>query len=222
MIIFADEYFIAANKKPGVFSAKGKDGKNSIIENLSKEYGQLYPVNRLDAPVSGIILFARTQKAADNLSAQLGTTAEKRYVCAVDNEPEEESGKLENFLLFSGKGINKTYVKKASGKNTKKAVLYYNRICRTDNFVILEILLKTGRKHQIRAQLSEIGCHIRGDLKYGAKRSNKGGGISLHAYSMKIKHPETGEELNLFAPPPEDPVIQFAMDSNLLPSSFKK
>lgn len=221
-IILEDKDFIVINKDCGLFSQASKNRNDSIIELLQPTFENLYPVNRLDAPASGIIIYARNKLTAGILSNQITKNAEKRYLCAVDNCPPVKTGKLVNHLFFKKQRINKTYISLEKRSNTKKAVLLYNYLYKTDNYHILEILLKTGRHHQIRAQLGNMGCHIRGDLKYGAKRSIKGGGISLHAYFLKFNHPKTGKPIELLAKPPDnDPLLKDAFKSNLIPSKFE-
>ena len=213
MIIYSDDDVIAVNKKCGEAVQPGPGVEESLIEKLSDEFGTLYPVHRIDRPVSGIVLFARTKKAAAALSAGFATDGKikKTYLCAVDSPPPAESGVLENYILIpSGKKANKVYIKNESGKNTKRAVLEYRLAAETERYHILEIILRTGRKHQIRAQLANIGCHVKGDLKYGARRSNRGGGISLHALSLSFTHPSTGEMISLTAPLPDDPLWKAA------------
>ena len=216
MIIYSDSNLLVVNKSPGDYVQSGKSGEKSLIDKLEPEWGKLFPVHRIDVPVSGVVVFARTQKAAASLSAQFSATESaviKRYICAVDNPPPAKTGRLENFILIpSGKKGNKVYIKDAAGKNIKSAILDYRQLFQTEKYHILEIILHTGRKHQIRAQLSNAGCHVKGDVKYGARRTNPGGGISLHALSLKIQNPETGKSIQFYAEPPEDAVWNAVKD----------
>ena len=224
MVIFSDEDIVIANKACGKAAQPGPGAENSLLEELSQDFGELYPVHRLDMPVSGIIVFARTSAAAANLSEQFRTSSvQKTYICAVDNPPPAESGRLENHLhIPSGKKANKVYIRTEAGSGTKKAVLDYKQIYKTDRYYILEISLKTGRKHQIRAQLSNIGCHVKGDIKYGSRRTNRGGGIHLHALSLSFLHPRTGEELSFTAPLPQDAVWNTVCSETGLPSCLEQ
>ena len=129
----------------------------------------------------------------------------KVYWAVVKNAPPQESGTLTHWLVRNPKQ-NKSYAHEKEVSDSKKAVLDYNIIKKLDNYFLLEIDLKTGRHHQIRAQLATIGCTIKGDLKYGADRSNKDGGIHLHARSLEIMHPVQKEPMPFLAPPPEDPI----------------
>ncbi len=221
MLLYQDKDIIAVNKKIGEYVLPGIKGEPALIDRLEKSYGRLLPVHRIDVPVSGIVLFARTKAAAADLGRQFSGQAdkpvEKRYLCAVDAAPPAESGRLEDYLYIpSGKKLNKVRVLKEPGKNTKKAVLDYRLIFRTERYYILEIMLLTGRKHQIRAQLAAAGCHIKGDIKYGAKRTNPDGGIHLHAISLKLASPSSGASLFILAPLPDDPLWN-ALPPNLLP-----
>ena len=208
MIIYEDENILAVNKKAGEFVQSAEHSRSTLFSDLSKKYGKLYIVHRLDTPASGIIVFARNKKTAADLSRQFSEgLVEKRYICAVDSAPPEDSGRLAGHILIpSGKKGNKVYVKPEAGKNTKKAVLDYRLLSKTEKYHIIEVKLITGRKHQIRAQLAAAGCHIKGDVKYGAKRTNPGGGIHLHAYRLSFKLSDKDKALNLEAPLPDDPV----------------
>jgi len=129
----------------------------------------------------------------------------KVYWAVVKNAPPQESGTLTHWLVRNPKQ-NKSYAHEKEVSDSKKAVLDYNIIKKLDNYFLLEIDLKTGRHHQIRAQLATIGCTIKGDLKYGADRSNKDGGIHLHSRSLLLLHPVQKEPVSFLAPPPEDPI----------------
>lgn len=212
MIIYSDQDILAVNKRPGEFIQSSDKETLCLVERLEKEYGRLYIVHRLDTPASGIIVFARNKASAAELNRQFSSrTVEKKYLCAVDSPPPEEEGRLKNYIITgSGKNKNKVFIRKSPDKNTKEAVLDYRLIYKTEHYHILEIKLITGRKHQIRAQLAAAGCHIKGDIKYGARRTNPGGGIHLHAASLRIKLPagrgKPEKELTLCAPLPDDPV----------------
>ncbi|MDC7225570.1 MAG: RNA pseudouridine synthase [Spirochaetales bacterium] len=221
MHIFSDDDIIIVNKRCGQAVQPGPGVTDSLIESLEKDFGKLYLVHRLDTPVSGIIVFARSKKSAASLSRQFSNAeVKKKYVCAVDNPPPVENGTLENLIhIPSGKKANKVYIRTEDGRNTKKAVLDYRTIFRTDRYYILEIILHTGRRHQIRAQLSNIGCHIKGDVKYGARRTNRAGGIHLHALSLSFVHPRTGTQLEFSAPLPDEPLWNAVCEGVDLPPS---
>ena len=208
MKIYEDEMIVAVNKPAGTPVQSGKDLKDSLVSNLEREYGKIYVVHRIDTPVSGIVLFARTKRAASDLSRQFSERrVVKRYLAASTGSLPDEAGRLEDFIhVPSGRKANKVYIRSESSAGTKKAVLTYRKIYRTDHYNIYEIILETGRKHQIRAQLAARGAAVKGDIKYGARRTNPGGGIHLHALSIEFRHPGNGRNLKIEAPLPEDPV----------------
>ena len=179
---------------------------------ISKKYNKpgdvfLGVVHRLDRPTSGIVVFARTSKALTRLNKMFSERKTKKtYWAVVKTMPPENSGNLVHYLRRNQKQ-NKSYatIKEVSG--SKRAELDYSVLEKLKSFFLLEIDLKTGRHHQIRAQLTAIGCTIKGDLKYGAARSNKDGGIHLHARTLSFIHPVKKELMTWVAPPPtEDPV----------------
>ena len=218
MQIYCDDRILVVNK-PCCEAVQSVVDKNiSLVEALEKEYGRLWIVHRLDQPVSGIMVFARTAAAAAVLSRQFGNgDVHKIYIAAVDNPPPENEGTLENYIhIPPGKRINKVFIRQDGTGGAKRAVLDYRLIHRTDRYIILKLHPKTGRKHQIRAQLAAAGCRIKGDLKYGASRSNPGGGIHLHAYSLEFRHPETGCTVSFTAPPPDDPIWNAVKGSGAL------
>ena len=216
-VLFEDNHLIVVNKRVGDIVQGDKTGDDPLSEvvkqYLKEKYnkpGNVYlgVVHRLDRPTSGIVLFAKTSKALPRLNkmfAQGGT--KKIYWAVVKNAPPQESDTLTHWLVRNPKQ-NKSYAHEKEVPESKKAVLNYRLIKKLDNYFLLEIDLKTGRHHQIRAQLAAIGCTIKGDLKYGADRSNKDGGIHLHARSLTIVHPVQKESNTFLAPPPEDPIWQ--------------
>jgi 23S rRNA pseudouridine1911/1915/1917 synthase len=208
MVVYFDDSIIAVNKKAGISVQPGKNGTEALTEILEPEYGKLFVVHRIDTPASGLVLFARTKAAAAALSSQFSThTIKKRYLVAANNCPKDGEGRLTDFIhVPSGNKANKVYIKSATDRNTKKSSLIYKEIFKTDKYHILEIFLETGRRHQIRVQLAGAGCHIKGDVKYGAKRTNRGGGIHLHALSLEFNHPGDGRKIYLLADLPDDPV----------------
>jgi 23S rRNA pseudouridine1911/1915/1917 synthase len=168
--------------------------------------------HRLDRPTTGVVLFARTSKALTRLNAMFQShelirktywaIVEKAEIGKVKGE-NDEAIRLENYLWRNEKQ-NKSFVVKAGTKDAKRAVLSYRAIAQSDRYTLLEINLETGRHHQIRCQLSAIGLPIKGDLKYGAKRSNPDGGISLHARKIEFVHPVSKLPISITAPVPED------------------
>lgn len=214
-VLFEDNHLIVVNKRVGDIVQGDKTGDDPLSE-VVKQYlkekhnkpGNVYlgVVHRLDRPTSGIVLFSKTSKALPRLNKMFAQGETKKvYWAVVKNAPPQESGTLTHWLVRNPKQ-NKSYAHEKEVSDSKKAVLDYNIIKKLDNYFLLEIDLKTGRHHQIRAQLATIGCTIKGDLKYGADRSNKDGGIHLHARSLEIMHPVQKEPMPFLAPPPEDPI----------------
>ena len=166
-------------------------------------------MHRLDRPTSGALVFARTSKGLSRLNEQFrDKTTRKVYWAVVENKPEKKEGTLVHYLKKNEKQ-NKSYASLTETKDSKKAVLSYKLLCSSDKYHLLEIELETGRHHQIRCQLASIGCVIKGDLKYGAKRSNKDGSIHLHARHLEFSHPTTKELISVTAPVPDEPLWHY-------------
>ncbi|WP_136465653.1 RluA family pseudouridine synthase [Flagellimonas onchidii] len=214
-VLYEDNHLIVINKRSGDIVQGDKTGdaplSEVVKEYLKKKYnkpGNVYlgVVHRLDRPTSGIVLFAKTSKALPRLNKLFAEgKAKKVYWAVVKNPPEQERGTLEHWLVRNPKQ-NKSYAYEKEVANSKKAILDYSIRKKLDSYSLLEINLKTGRHHQIRAQLAAVGCHIKGDLKYGAQRSNKNGGIHLHARSLALEHPVKKETILFEAAPPEDAI----------------
>lgn len=214
-ILYEDNHLIAVNKRPGdiVQGDKTRDMPLSEVVKLyiKEKYdkpGNVYlgVAHRLDRPTSGIVVFAKTSKALPRLNKLFSEKkAKKTYWAIVKNPPQKESDTLVHWLKRNPKQ-NKSYAHLKEVTDSKKGILEYRMLKKLDNYFLLEIDLKTGRHHQIRAQLAAIGCPIKGDLKYGFDRSNKDASIHLHARSLSIIHPVQKELLALTAPPPRDPV----------------
>jgi 23S rRNA pseudouridine1911/1915/1917 synthase len=205
-IIHQDNWLIAANKRAGVPSQRDKSGDDALIDMLERTFGgPLYVVHRIDRPASGLVLFARSQETAAHLS-DLFRKAEvtRRYWAIVAVKPDSTEATISHRLETLPRS-NKSRVVKKGGQ---EAVMKYSVAAQSERYWLLDVELVTGRHHQIRAQLAAIGCPIRGDLKYGAPRSIPGGGIGLHAYQLSFRHPKTGSQLRLCAPPPEDRLWQ--------------
>ncbi len=182
-----------------------------VKQYLKKKYDKpgnvfLGVVHRLDRPTSGIVLFAKTSKALARLNKMFATgNTKKTYWAVVKNPPEKQADTLTHWLVRNPKQ-NKSYAHPKEVPDSKKAVLSYTVIKKLDSYFLLEIDLRTGRHHQIRAQLAAIGCSIKGDLKYGAKRSNPDGGIHLHARKLELDHPVGKEPLTFVSDAPNEPV----------------
>jgi len=214
-ILFEDNHLIVVNKSCGEIVQTDPSGDVSL-EQMVKEYlkrkynkpGDVFlgVVHRLDRPVSGIVVFARTTKAQLRLNNMFQEKLiKKTYWAIVKDLPKEKQGTLIHYITRNTK-TNRSYARQSECKDSKKAVLHYNHITSSDRYHLLEIDLETGRHHQIRCQLAAIGCPIRGDLKYGYPRSNPNGGISLHAQRIQFTHPVNNEIINLTAPLPDDPL----------------
>ena len=212
-ILYEDNHLIAINKKSGDIVQGDKTGDAPLSDfvkaYIKKKYqkpGEVFlgTIHRLDRPTSGIVLYARTSKALSRMNEQFREKqVQKTYWAVVDNAPANSSGTLDNYLQKNQKQ-NKSFVTK--GDNGKHAVLDYKLLKKLDNFYFLEIMPKTGRHHQIRVQLAHIDCIIKGDLKYGAKRSNKDASIHLLAQKLTFTHPVKKEEITIVAPAPKDSV----------------
>ena len=213
--MYEDNHLIVINKRPGDIVQGDKTGDTPLSE-VVKEYlkdkynkpGNVYlgVVHRIDRPTSGIVLFAKTSKALPRLNQLFKErNANKTYWALVKNMPPKEEDTLTHYLKRNPKQ-NKSYAHSKEVPESKMAILDYKIIQKLDNYFLLEVVLHTGRHHQIRSQLSTIGCPIKGDLKYGFDRSNKDASISLHARKLSFSHPVKDLELNLVAPLPNDPI----------------
>ena len=208
-VLYEDNHLIAINKKSGDIVQGDKTGdaplSDFVKSYIKKKYNKpgevfLGTIHRLDRPTSGVVLYARTSKALSRMNEQFREKqVQKTYWAVVDNSPPNTSGTLENYLQKNQKQ-NKSYVTKNEGG--KHALLDYKLLKKLDNFFHLEIQPKTGRHHQIRVQLAHIGSIIKGDLKYGAKRSNKDASIHLLAQKIEFTHPVTKENVSIVAPTP--------------------
>lgn len=221
-ILFEDNHIIIINKKSSQIVHSDKTGDVSL-EEMVKHYlktkynkpGNVYCglVHRLDRPVSGVVMFAKTEKALVRLNKMMKEhQIHKTYWAIVRNNNIKPKATLVNFLIRNEKQ-NKTYVTKDTNKG-KYAELDYEVLKKSDNYQLLKVNLKTGRHHQIRVQLSNIGCPIKGDLKYGFERSNKDASISLHARELEFLHPVKKEQIKIIAPLPKDSLWQW-FDENI-------
>lgn len=214
-VLFEDNHLLIVNKKSGDIVQGDKTG-DKPLSDVVKEYikekynkpGEVFlgVVHRLDRPTSGVIIFARTSKALERLNKMLRErTISKTYWAVVKNTPLKEKDSLIHFLKKNPKN-NKSTVFTKETDASKKAILHYSVIKKLDNYSLLEIDLETGRHHQIRAQLAYIGSPIKGDLKYGASRSNKDGSIHLHARKISFTHPVSKENILFLAPIPNETI----------------
>ncbi len=211
--IYEDNHLIIVNKKAGEIVQGDRTGDKPLSElvkdYLKKKYnkpGNVFcgVVHRIDRPVEGLVIFAKTSKALERLNKMLRDgEIHKTYWAMVEGKPTDKESILKNYLKSDGK-INKTFVTDNNDDDAKLSILNYRTIAEGERYSILEINLLTGRKHQIRCQLSAIGHPIKGDLKYGAKRSNPNGGISLQAHKIQFIHPVSKKEIDITLPPTEE------------------
>ncbi|PPK87176.1 23S rRNA pseudouridine1911/1915/1917 synthase [Neolewinella xylanilytica] len=205
-VLYKDNQLIAFNKPAGMPAVPDKKGSPNLLQ-VAAAYTRhdLFPIHRLDRPVSGVILFGKKPAAQAQVTEQFqARTIEKTYLAIVGERPEQDEDILVHFLR-EAKGNNAEIVD-SSDKTAKRAELRYRYLGSSDRYHLLEVVLVTGRKHQIRAQLGAIGSPIRGDEKYGFKRGNPDRTIDLHAYTLAFDHPISGSRVELQAPLPEEPV----------------
>jgi len=216
-ILYEDNHIIVVNKKSGEIVQGDKTGDTPLNEllkiYLKKKYnkpGNVFvgTVHRLDRPTSGVVMFAKTSKALTRLNKLFQTkNAKKTYWAVTEKKPEKQSGQLIDHLVKNEKQ-NKSYPYSKAINRSKEAVLDYQLKGQGDRYFYLEINPHTGRHHQIRVQLSNIGAIIKGDLKYGARRPNKDGSIHLHARVLEFQHPVKQELVKIIAPVPNDVIWQ--------------
>lgn len=212
-IIYEDNHIIVANKKPGEIVQGDKTGDTPMSELIKQYLKEKYDkpgnvfcgvVHRIDRPVGGLVIFTKTSKALERLNKMLREgDIHKTYWALVEGKPKNAEATLRNFLKSDGR-LNKTFISTEHDPEAKESILNYRTVAEGERYTLLEIELLTGRKHQIRAQLSNIGHPIKGDLKYGAKRSNPDGGISLLARKISFVHPVSKQLVELEAPLPSE------------------
>ena len=218
-VLYEDNHIIAVSKTCHEIVQGDKTGDTPLSETVKAYIKEKYNkpgevflgvTHRLDRPTTGVVLFARTSKALTRLNAMFQSHEQirKTYwaIVSTDNGQrlmDKGEVRLENYLWRNEKQ-NKSFVVKPGTKDAKRAVLTYKAIAHSERYTLLEINLETGRHHQIRCQLAAIGCPIKGDLKYGAKRSYPDGGISLHARRIEFVHPVSKQDIVITAPVPED------------------
>ncbi len=213
LILYEDNHLIAVNKRVSDLVQGDRTGDvalDSIVRSYLKEKyhkpGNVFlgVIHRLDRPVSGVVLFARTGKALSRMNDQFRDRKTKKIYWAVVRErPPAEEGHLVHYLVRD-REKNKSFAYPEEVKNSRRGELLYRLVGHSRSYWFLEITLLTGRHHQIRAQLAAIGCPIRGDLKYGYPRSDPGGGIHLHARELLFEHPVRKKEIRVVADPPDD------------------
>jgi len=214
-VLYEDNHIIAINKRPSDIVQGDKTGDQPLSDKikvfLKKKYNKpgnvfLGVVHRLDRPAGGVVLFAKTGKALSRLNEIIRERQiKKTYWAVVADPPPDTYGKLVHYLIKNQKR-NMSFAYPEDGEGRSRAEMDYKVLGQSERYFLIEVDLLTGRHHQIRVQLSEIGCPIKGDLKYGSARSNKDGSIHLHARMIEFIHPIKKETVNISAPPPKDPV----------------
>jgi len=212
-VLYEDNHIIIVSKRSGEIVQGDKTGDRTLADDVKAYIKEKYAkpgsvflgvTHRLDRPVSGLVVFARTSKALSRLNDMFRNgEIHKTYWAITKNLPPKDEDTLTDWLTRNEK-LNKSYVCKQGKPGAKEAALHYKVISRSDNYTLIEVELKTGRHHQIRCQLANIGCPIKGDLKYGAKRSNPDGSISLLARSVAFTHPVSNVLVSVMAPLPGD------------------
>ena len=216
-VLYEDNHILAINKRAGDIVQGDKTGDKPLsdvvkayIKTKYNKPGNVYlgVVHRLDRPTTGIVLFSKTSKALPRLNRQFAKKkAKKTYWALVKNKPPKPQDQLVHWLKKNSK-TNKSAAYNTEIVGSKKAILNYKILKKLENFYLIEVHLETGRHHQIRCQLSKIGCPIKGDLKYGFDRSNKDASISLHALKLVFEHPVKREPISIIAPVPGNPLWQ--------------
>ena len=211
-IVYEDNHLIIVNKSAGELSQSDYTRDLSLVDKVKnyiktkyKKPGNVYLglVNRLDRPTSGLVIFSKTSKSLARMNKLLKERKIKKiYHAIAEKSPNPKKGTLINFLK-KNQIKNKSFIVNENELKSKKAILHYTLIKKLKNFFLIEIMLETGRHHQIRSQLANIGCVIKGDVKYGAKRANKDKSICLHAKSIEFIHPTTKVKISLDASPPK-------------------
>lgn len=212
-VLYEDNHIIVVDKECGEIVQGDKTGDTPLSDTVKEYIKTVYAkpgnvflgvVHRLDRPVCGVVVFAKTSKALSRLNTMFANgEVSKTYWAITQNRPEQEAGTIEGWLTRNEKQ-NKSYMSLREKPGSKKAVLQYKLISSTDRYYLLEVKLLTGRHHQIRCQLAAIGCPIKGDLKYGAKRSNPDGSISLMARKVEFVHPVSKKLVSVTASIPDD------------------
>ena len=214
-VVYEDNHLIIVNKDPGELSQSDYTKDQSLVEKVKnylkikyQKKGNVFLglVNRLDRPTSGLLIFSKTSKALTRMNKLFKEKKiKKTYLAITEKKPKNNEGELVNYLL-KNQNKNKSFVVDETHAKSKKAILNYKLLKSLKNYFLLEIVLKTGRHHQIRCQLSNIGCYIKGDIKYGAKRPNKNKSISLHSKKIEFIHPVSKLNILVEAKPPDESI----------------
>ncbi|MFA6775345.1 MAG: RNA pseudouridine synthase [Sphaerochaetaceae bacterium] len=221
-ILYEDNHLIVINKRCGELVQGDETGDRTLADEVRAYLKEAYHKegnvylgipHRLDRPTSGIVIYTKTEKALIRMNEEFkGSGVKKTYWAIVDKEPEKQEATLVHYIVRDPR-TNKSIALPVERKGAKIAKLDYRMIARGDRYFLLEVHLHTGRHHQIRAQLAAIGLHVKGDLKYGAARSNPDGGICLHARSVTFLHPVRKDEISLVADPPHDNLWDALMEA---------
>ncbi len=210
LVIYRNNQLIAFDKPPGVPVQADKTGDKSLLQ-LGEIFckTRLYPLHRLDRPASGVVLFAKSAAAATQLGEQFRQRAvAKTYLAVVKDLPSQPPGQVTHFLRKEGLR-NRSRVSETAAAGSRQADLSYRVLGSSAQYHLLEVILHTGRHHQIRAQLAALGSPVKGDVKYGARRGNRDRSVHLHAWKLGFRHPVSGEPVELKVPPPaNDPLWQ--------------
>ena len=211
-VLYEDNHLIALNKQAGVLIQGDKTGDKSLTDSLSNylkdkynKQGNVFTglIHRIDRPVSGLVIFSKTSKSLSRMNALFQSReVKKSYICLVEGRVENLKSRLESYLIKNQK-TNKSHSRSSPREGYKKAILDYEVVQYLDRYTVLNVQLATGRHHQIRVQLSTLGHPIKGDLKYGAKRSNQDASICLHTHRLSFIHPVKKEEIVIESPLPK-------------------
>lgn len=216
-VVYEDNHILIVNKACGEIVQGDRTGDEPLVEKLKRWIKEKYSkpgnvfcgvTHRIDRPTCGLVVFARTSKGLSRMNELFRDGKVKKiYWAIVKNRPPKDEDTITSYLTPVEKN-NKTYVSNTPREGAQKAELHYRVIAGSDNYFLLEVNLLTGRKHQIRAQLASMGCPVKGDLKYGARRSNPGGGISLQSHRIVFEHPVSHIQVDVTAPVPDDNLWQ--------------
>lgn len=217
-VLYEDNHIIIVSKRSGEIVQGDKTGDRTLADDVKAYIKEKYAkpgnvfvgvTHRLDRPVSGVVVFAKTSKALSRLNDMFRNgDVHKTYWAITKNSPPKEEDTITHWLTRNEKQ-NKSYAYTLEVSGSKKAMLHYRVIGHSDNYTLIEVNLMTGRHHQIRCQLASIGCPIKGDLKYGARRSNPDGSISLLARSVEFVHPVSKQLICVEAPLPDNDLFKF-------------
>lgn len=209
LVLYKNNQLIALNKPAGIPVQPDLTHDKDLI-GLAEIYAKssLFLIHRLDRPVSGVVLFAKTKNAQNMLSDGFRSgTVQKTYLAVVQTPPSAQEGVLEHFIAKDSRSKRARVVSEGE-KDAQKAILRYRVIGHSDRYHLLEVIAETGRFHQIRCQLAAVGCPIKGDVKYGARRKNQDRSIHLHAWKLAFSHPVDQSSVQITAPLPQDPLWQ--------------